>query len=176
MAPSIQNSKTAKAKARQNCIHCKKRYTPFRATSKYCSDSCRVLACNQRKTEAEDKADKYEDSMQRSLRWHRKQDHLQKLSEGELRAHIEAKWEAREQRNLNTRIAAKERYAERKSSEGIEVMRQRMQAEVERQKRQFEEHNNANQKQDPVARTASNNPKIETKRKRVIVPKQRDCK
>ncbi|WP_109312477.1 hypothetical protein [Ruegeria sp. AU67] len=171
MATSDKNSKTAKPKARKNCQHCRTKYTPFRATSKYCSDSCRVLACNQRKVEAADRATKYEDSMQRSLRWHRKQEHLLHLSEDELKIHIEAKWKAREERNQKRKAVAKERYADRNSLRNTEIMRRRMQSEVEKQKQLLQVHHNAYQKQDTDVSGVSKNPMIETKRKRVVVSK-----
>lgn len=116
MATIKMNTNTAKPKVGKRCKHCKKRYTPLRATSQYCSDSCRVLACNQRKKEEVREAARYEDSMRRSLRWHRKQDHLHNLSDDDLKAHIEGKWASRKEIDAKRRAAARERYASRKAA------------------------------------------------------------
>ncbi len=172
MTTSETITKTAKPKARRSCKHCKRRYTPYRSTSQYCSNSCRVLACNTRKRQKAEKTAKREDSMQRSIRWHRGQKQFQHLSEDELRVLIEAKWEDRHQRDLERRASARERYARQKSSEELGAERSILKSDDKRQRQNPVELGSAFQKTGtPFERPR---PKIETKRRRKLVPRNRD--
>ncbi|WP_282154366.1 hypothetical protein [Ruegeria atlantica] len=180
MAADATNTKTAKPKARKSCKHCKSRYTPFRKTSQYCSDSCRVLAHNKRKAEAAAASVKHEERMQRSLRWHRNQEHLRHLSDDDLRVLIEAKWQDRLERDHNRRVLAKERYAYRKASEQNVITCPEVNDDGKDTQQKVEECRPASKTNEATVTTTPIKveigpskkrpyPKIETKRKRVFV-------
>ncbi|SMO96058.1 hypothetical protein SAMN06265380_1281 [Ruegeria faecimaris] len=172
MATSETITKTAKPKARRSCKHCKRRYTPYRSTSQYCSNSCRVLACNTRKRQKAEKAAKREDSMQRSIRWHRGQKQFQHMPEDELRVLIEAKWEDRHQKDLQRRASARERYARLKSSEELGSERFILKSDEKKQRQTPVVLGSALQRTGTLVKRPR--PKIETKRRRKLLPRNRD--
>ncbi len=180
MTANETRTKTAKPKARKSCKHCKRGYTPYRKTSQYCSDSCRVLAHNKRKTEAVDASVRYEERMQHSLRWHRNQDHLRHLSDDELRVLIEAKWHDRKERDQKRRTAAKKRYADQKAAKKIVINCHGINDHGEDKRQKLEGCRPASKTDEANVTTTPSKtklglnksrpyPKIETKRKRTLL-------